>query len=228
MARIGVSPQTCCARQEDAGRASHEVERTGADDGLVEVVDVEAEFASLGAIGPEVLQVEVAADEDVRPWVDRLQGRPGRPEAVVGPPEEGEHVLAHPLVLQADELGFASLVEAEDRVDGRVDRRCLRRCRTHGSSPGARPVLAHSMDRQRSSSIRHGTGRRNPLPGPSHWPFSRACSPGCRGPCSSRILPMRFADRQGAGRYLLDGVAGQWSGFSASPCLIFRLCSMIV
>src|SRR5208283_1211527 len=59
--------------QENAGRAPDQVQAAGSDHRLVEVVDVVTEVPFGRSVGAEVLQVQVAADQDVRPNLRRAQ-----------------------------------------------------------------------------------------------------------------------------------------------------------
>ena len=99
--------------------ATDQIEAARADEGLVEVVDVVEEIAVVGPVGAEVLQVEVAADEDRGADVGRTEARPVGGEQVVCAPEERERIFRHPPEFEPDELRIALAVERDDLVDDR-------------------------------------------------------------------------------------------------------------
>ena len=108
--------------QEDAGRASDQVQAARGDCRVVEVVDIEVEVPLRGPVGAEVLQVQVAAEQDIGADIGRAQLGPGLGEQMIRPAEEGERIAHHPLELDPYQPALPPPVELEDRLQHRVIR----------------------------------------------------------------------------------------------------------
>jgi len=100
------------------------------DEGLVEIVDVEAKVAVLRLVGAEVFGVEVAATQNRRTRIFRLQGRPRLAEQMIRSPKESEHAFVEPLQLCFTSSGSRSAFKIDDLIENRF----VAACWIHGGS----------------------------------------------------------------------------------------------
>jgi hypothetical protein len=120
--------------QQNTRRAADQVQAAGGDERFVEVVNVVAKVAVVGLVRAEILQVQVAADQDRGPHVAHANQRPARRKQVVDAAKKREHVFRHARIFDSQQFFLAVRIESQDLFHGRKRLRgCVHACEPLGA-----------------------------------------------------------------------------------------------